>query len=93
MNHQLESWVINIAGLICVPSVVRLFREDKLLASATLEGEKFALRTARAEGALGFVTAEKAWRQTHYLGSQGILSSLRRGALSACCSDSVYFLN
>jgi hypothetical protein len=45
----------SLLGLICVPSLMCLFRESKLLASAIFlleKKEKFTLRTAKAEGTL-----------------------------------------
>jgi len=54
----------SLLGLICVSSVVCLFRESKFLASATFwleQEEKFTLRTARAEGTFQCGLAEKSW--------------------------------
>jgi hypothetical protein len=54
----------SLLGLICVPSVVRLFRESKLLASATFLLEKKGkvyLEDCERQRALYFCVLKKTW--------------------------------
>jgi hypothetical protein len=53
----------SLLGLICVPSVVRPFREDKLLVGTTFlqeKREKFTLRTAKCRGRFVFAVGKRS---------------------------------